>query len=500
MRKKYRSGIWLGLFLLLSACLPGKTQTFLDSSSVWSIWYDASGGGGGNIGYQIRLSEPVLSNGFWESDMYYARNQNPDEWTHLLPKLREDSTGNIYLNFSLLYDFNLISGDTFQDMRCILVDTVLLDIPRKRWYFKCLDNPSPGFTPVDTWIEGIGSIMRGLFYPGFWGCSMVVGNPYTQLICFHHSGNLVYMNPLLTNCLKSSNWYAPEKWPADDKNYWSYSYEEQTGFGGVNLGNVHIESIKDTVVGGFPCRKYQSTTVNHLNQTLSDIPFFLRQTGTLISYSFGGQFYELFDLGADPGYSWTTRNPYEIYGLTPGPDSMSTFTVDSIYYQTRMGQQWSIWDPVLFRSLAISSSSQWNFHLPVMETTGGRWFFFPGKWDEWINARPTYLRCCNNKNWEPAPFYYLSPCFYLSTGIEEQENNGVLLKTCPDYIEIEHNWTGSDNVTVSLFDVYGRQVYGKTVSLTSRIVIPSSNLPKGIFMVRIAGISGTVFTRKIYVL
>jgi len=499
MRKKNWIRIILQVFLLLSVFLPGKTQTFLDSSSVWSIWYDASGGGSGNIGYQIRLTEPVFSNGYWESDMFYARNQNPDEWTHLLYKLREDSTGNIYLNFSLLYDFNLISGDTFQDMRCILVDTVLLDIPRKRWFFKCLDNSWPGSNLSDTWIEGIGSIMRGLFYPGFWGCSWTVGVPNTQILCFHHSGNLVFPNPFSLNCLKSSHSNYTKNWLASDVNYFSFGFEEQTGFGGINLGNVHIESIKDTVVGGLPCRKYQSTTVNHLNQTLSDIPFFLRQTGTVISWSFGGPFYVLFDLGADPGDSWTTRNPYEIYGLTPGPDSMSTFTVDSVFYQTSMGQQWSIWNPELYRCLAISSSSQWKFHLPVMETTGGRWFFFPGKWDEWINARPTYLRCCNNKNWEPAPFYYLSPCFYLSTGIEEEDNGGVLVKTGSDYIEIEHNRTGSDNVTVSLFDVYGRQVYGKTVSLSHRIIIPSSLLQKGIYMVRIAGISETVFTRKIYV-
>ena len=380
MKKIRITPILLVLILSLMFSKPVKSQHFLDTSSVWSIWYDGSNEGGGNIGFRVRLMQPVDSSGTWKSTILYSRNQNPDAWLPYFGQLKEDGAGKkIYMNSTLLYDFSIVAGDTFGFMKCEKVDSILMNGSyRHRWIFYCLQNPWPLTDTADIWVEGIGSIKRGLFYPGSWFCSGIVGNPFTELICFHQGVNLLYMDTLFMDCLKTSTWYPPVKFPNSTDNHWNYNYEELNNFGGINQGNLKVSSLKDTVIHGLSCRKYSAVTTNHLGQPVSNIPFYLRQTGKKIFYSVGGSFYELFDLGADAGYNWTSRNPYEIYGLTPDADSLTTYTVDSVYYE------FPLWagQPFSFRTLIISSSSGWKFKLPVREITGGRWFFFPGKWEE----------------------------------------------------------------------------------------------------------------------
>ncbi|MCX6270026.1 MAG: T9SS type A sorting domain-containing protein [Bacteroidetes bacterium] len=494
MNRKCLTPILLFLVFLLNSSGNVVSQNFLDTSSVWSIWYDCTGEGGGNIGFRIRLTEPVDSGGMWQSGILFSRNQNPDEWISHFGKLREDSSGNIYLNSTLLYNFSLLPGDTFGDMRCITVDSVQMNGNyRQRWIFQCLSGSLPGFDTADVWVAGIGSL-HGLFYPGAWFCSLIVGNPFTQLICFHQAGNLIFMSSSFADCLHSSNYYAPEKWPAGLNNYWSYNYEEQNGFGGINLGNVLIRSLQDAVINGFSCRKYSSLTVNHLNQTLSNITFYIRQTGTTVYYSFGGPFYELFDLEADAGDSWTTRNPYEIFGLTAEPDSLTTFTVDSVFYDPT----YFSWSPFCYRNLVISSSSDWKFKLPVMEITGGHWFFFPGKWDDWAAAHPAGLRCCNNNSWEPPPYSYQMPCFFLSTSLEEIDTTEFQLYTFEDHIDIEHNFPPSDKISACLYDIYGRLLYQSQNYVPYRIIVPTNGLPAGIYLLRITNNNGNLLTKKVF--
>jgi hypothetical protein len=439
---------------------------------------------------------PVDSSGILKSKILYSRNQNPDDWFQNLGELKEDTIGKIYLNSTLLYDFSLLPGDTFGSMKCLAADSILMNGSfRHRWIFKCLTSPIPTADTVDIWLEGIGSIMHGLFYPGAGFCSGVVGNPFTELICFHQAGNLLFMNSFYSDCLQTSTFFPPNIWPAETENHWTYNYKEPNSFGGYDIGNVTIRSIKDTIFHGWSCQKYSFVTINHLNQQVSNFPIYMRQSINKILYSVGGAYYELFNFGAGQGYTWTSRNPYEIYGLTPDSDSLTTFTVDSVYYEPPI---WN-WEPFSFRTLGISSNSGWKFKLPVREVTGGRWFFFPGKWDEWTTAHPAELRCFHyfDVSGQESTTYFF-PCFYLSTGINEPKQEDFRILTFSDHFKIEHNYYPNTRLNTSLYDIYGRLLYQSESISQLHIIIPTAHLSAGVYFIKLIFNNTEISTKKIF--
>ncbi len=485
-------GTWILLCLLIPV-IAGYSQSFLDTSSVWSLWYDATGEGGQNTGFRVKLEQPWDSAGWKISSIQISRNQNPEEWFPGFGRLREDINNNIWLNNNLLYDFSIQPGDTFLDKLCFSRDTVMLGgVSRIRWMFECLDTIWWSNDTADIWIEGIGSIRRGLFYSDFLFCPPPLGTPFTYLICYHHGNIPVFINQNFNSCLHSSTFLPPEHWPDGPDNKWYHDYEEPNPWGGTDLGNICIKSVSDAVVSGYPCRKYRCQTVNHMEEMVMDDYFYLRQEGSVVYYSFGGPFYVLFDLGAHPGDSWTTRNPYEIYGLAPEADSMTTYTVDSVYYSD------AFWpSEIFYRNLVISSSSDWTFKMPVMEVTGGRWFFFPGRWDDWTGAHPGATRCFYVWNYEPPFIHYSYPCFFLSDEVENLDPANVSVRQTDDQIIITPGPLFSGNLTINLFDVLGRLVCNQNTAGESAVHIPASELKSGLYFIHLRAENGRTASLKV---
>ena len=105
----------------------------------------------------------------------------------------------------VLYDFNLVEGDTVfvKNMFCgdmeleatvVEIDTVeYFGIERKRWQLE-----SEGWT--EYWLDGIGSLSGPMhsFY------SLCIICPVWDLLCFHENDDLLYIMPGQTNCYQTS--------------------------------------------------------------------------------------------------------------------------------------------------------------------------------------------------------------------------------------------------------------------------------------------------------
>ncbi|HLP49935.1 MAG TPA: T9SS type A sorting domain-containing protein [Chitinophagales bacterium] len=109
----------------------------------------------------------------------------------------------------LLYDFNLIVGDTISPeallnppiivsrIRVSQVDTFYSERDYRRLYLELYDSSSNVWRQGNQWIEGIGSI-NGLLYPAFNHYWMGAGGQ--DLICFDNSGSQIYPSFSSTAC------------------------------------------------------------------------------------------------------------------------------------------------------------------------------------------------------------------------------------------------------------------------------------------------------------
>ena len=112
--------------------------------------------------------------------------------------IRKDSTEKVFIRNrstnadELLYDFNLMVGDSIyynynKKCRVDMIDTVMLDRPRKRMHVEF-------FNHRDIFIEGIGAIYTSFLSPGL--NREEVDGPDENLLCFYENGNLVFKDSI----------------------------------------------------------------------------------------------------------------------------------------------------------------------------------------------------------------------------------------------------------------------------------------------------------------
>lgn len=471
------------IIALLSVSLTGSAQYIhlLDTGRVWNCWWNSAGGGGSG-GYQLKLGQTVIFGSKTFYNVLYSNNLYPGEWLGNGIYLREDSARKVWQMWPgypdhLLYDFSLTPGDTFNmTLQCDSVDSVFIgNSYRRRWTF----------TSGEKWVEGLGSLTSGLMFPDNYGTVGIL----SEAVCVHENGNLVYQDTSFTDCSPVGSQY--DKWVPDLLTHWYHDYLEENPNGTEpNKGYVNIKSIKDTVISSHSCKKLLSTFVNHLGATVGTIPFYTYTNGRKVYYTFNHNFSMLYDFGANPGDSWTMRNPYEIYGLSPDSDSMSVITVDSVAGR---------WDhfPIVYKQMYTHSSGSWFFDKPVMVRTGGDGFLFPGKWNEWTYPYPAGLRCYEDNNiWM---IFYTSQCNGLYTGISdtEQENDNFLVinPVCGDFHVLFNNKSPLSGI-VSLYDNQGKQLNTVHINGLEEIIIPGKHLPRGLYFIRIMLNDGKTVVKK----
>lgn len=444
----------------------------LDTGRIWSCWWDASAGGGGQGGYRLRLGDKVDVGNLTYYYLKESYNLYPDEWFQTQYMLREDSSGKVWLNNIpwayeyLLYDFSLTPGDTIGNQRCDSIDTVFIgDTYRKRLYLSC-----------DLWIEGLGSTRSGLMFPGQ---SCLVGMN-SDAVCVHEHGNLVFQHYQWPDCLPVSLTYSPYQWTPTNQTHWHYDYLEENPWGSVpNEGYIYITTVKDTTITGHSCKKLMSTTYDHLGQVVRIVPFYTYADGQKIYYSLNSSFSVLYDFGAQAGDSWTIRNPFEIYGLSPEPDSVSVITVDSV------GAVWNLF-PIMYKQVYTHSSTSWFFKEAVMVRSGGDGFLFPGKWNDWNYPCPGLLRCYEDgMMWG---FQHQNPCDQLITGITNMyDHQHDFLLVNPVIGDFKVICTGNSVICgkAILYDNQGRQISSASFTGEREIIIPTGKLAPGMYFIKI---------------
>jgi hypothetical protein len=148
-----------------------------------------------------------------------------------------------YCDDALLADFDVQTGDQIEvyckwpwfSKRLVTVeevDSIWIDNQyRKR--VNIVDQYSYFFYPPDSWVEGIGSIVYGLFFPSPQQPADL-GDP-PKFLCLHFNGELLYRNPFYDTCfVKDSGTDIPPVLSPEDRIYcsvdneWIYIYGSYT--------------------------------------------------------------------------------------------------------------------------------------------------------------------------------------------------------------------------------------------------------------------------------
>jgi hypothetical protein len=210
IRNKMKKFLLLTAVLIVTATTQVQAQLnyFLPDSNAYISITDSR---------YIFNGDTIIDNKrYTKVDVQYCHSETdcPESYRHYYAALREDTlAGRIYCLRSgdgierLLADFNVQPGDQIdaysywfysQDPAVVkAVDSILINNQyRKRIIIQEYENYS---YPADSWVEGLGSVVYGLFFPH--PSSVVdVGDP-PHFLCFYNSnGDLVYQNPKYDTC------------------------------------------------------------------------------------------------------------------------------------------------------------------------------------------------------------------------------------------------------------------------------------------------------------
>ncbi|MEP6793980.1 MAG: T9SS type A sorting domain-containing protein [Saprospiraceae bacterium] len=236
----------LPIFFLLLNCSSIFSQvSFLDSTYIWTEWYQHF------EDYTVRYkldSEPVVYNTKLYYEILLSHTQSGNDWIHT-DKYISTVPPRIYWvdNFEekVLYDFSLEPGDDFvypfgwQDTQHVVaVDSITLRNGEKRKLLKLTCE-----IPYDTsyWVEGLMSL-RGLFLENI--CEpTLTNNPL--VMCIHRYDTLLYRLPYVDSCFITVDKPVPFM---DSKYVWTEYYV--TGFGQYQSTTRYTFSSEPTNING----------------------------------------------------------------------------------------------------------------------------------------------------------------------------------------------------------------------------------------------------------
>ncbi|MHC1707539.1 MAG: T9SS type A sorting domain-containing protein [Bacteroidales bacterium] len=480
----FRKLLFLSMIvLIMTSSLYPQNIPLLDTSRVWSSWYNYAIGGGGMCGFRIKAGEKDTIGNQIYYNLMYSSNEHPEEWYRTKTYLREDSTGKVWMyglasgQDYMLYDFSMMPGDTLDYMICDAVDSIYIgDHYRRRLSLHCTQKSSATLGD-DIWIEGLGSMHTFLLAP-MYECVLA---GIRKNVCITEHSILVYQNSQFSDCLPYNSLYSTENWIADNSAVWCYDYLEENPFSSTpNEGFVNISVIKDTLIQGHNCKKLLCQQYDHLGQGVRNTAFYTYYSDRKVYYSLNTSFSILYDFGAQPGDSWTLRNPFEIYGLTPTSDSLTTIFVDSIDIKLDHF-------PVYYKRLFTHSNSSWFYNKPLQVRSGGDGFMFPGRWADWSYPYPGGLRYyTDNIMWGLSGQNQL--CEDLITGIsysEKPSNRYRLVNPITGDFQVFINDNTPESGFIMIYDEYGKVLSTATFNNQTEIKIPGAYLSPGIYFVRI---------------
>jgi len=191
--------------VMLALSLSARGQSFTNPQNTWNVEEFISFGAHYTFIYHYDGDSTVGTKNYqkmyyWWDSLYSSR-----EFVGLI---REEGARVYYIhpqmqNEGLLYDFNVMPGDTLEvislfcpepselEFVCQTLDSVMIKTGeyRKRWTFG-----SPYI--LDIWVEGIGS-MHGAVHSSLYTCMI---DYYAFLLCFYVDGALVFQPAGYSTC------------------------------------------------------------------------------------------------------------------------------------------------------------------------------------------------------------------------------------------------------------------------------------------------------------
>lgn len=182
----------------------------------WSVTIHGSGGSPPPYSYtytstRYKLMGDSLLNGLNYKKFYYCNEEIPVTWNYA-GLMRETPEGKVYFwnhshNIDVIeFDFSLEEGDTmtywwpdstFSKVFVFQKDSVLIN----GFYHDRLKISNQMYSPwiIDTWIEGVGSLVCGYSsYP-----DIILGSVY-ELLCAFDNNIQLYQNPNLPYCFMNT--------------------------------------------------------------------------------------------------------------------------------------------------------------------------------------------------------------------------------------------------------------------------------------------------------
>ncbi|MBO6024382.1 MAG: T9SS type A sorting domain-containing protein, partial [Bacteroidales bacterium] len=316
----------------------------------------------------------------WKEDVYDSKRiagavREEDKRVYFRRKIEQN-----YQEEVLLYDFNLMVGDTVtvnwmgQQLMVLEESEVEVDGTMRRQLG--LGRYSVGYPPTEVdeyWIEGVGSTF-GFLNSGSEG----MGGAFIYLLCYHENGNLVWDNEAFDECVMNSDGapatFAPQgaEWYFDVFNPW-----------GTHPEYLRFFVDGDTIIQGHQC--------SIINQNFVDTGHeggeFVYEEDNKV-YWFNpttNAFSTLYDFDAEAGESWY----YEVGDCThlATVDSVGSVTWNGHNYRT----QWVRFNddlPTYYSGKIIEGIGYERGLFPSIEVCNG--------WEVYDASEIEYLRCYVN--------------------------------------------------------------------------------------------------------
>jgi len=195
------------IFIMFHFVSYGQTcHSLVDTNKLWSNLHHTHTGGPPPYTYEthfIKFNVDTVIESKTYKKVFITYDSTQTAWS-TCGYIREDSNSKVYFLGQLdsverlLYDFNLLVGDTFIYMfnSVVPIELLVYSVDSVFIYDKYVKRIT--FLPWETWYEGIGSSC-GVLSSGLGG---IVGSSY-DLLCYYENDTLKYMNPDFNDCFIS---------------------------------------------------------------------------------------------------------------------------------------------------------------------------------------------------------------------------------------------------------------------------------------------------------
>lgn len=237
--------------------------------------------------------------------------------------IREEQEGKVFYQpidqdtAYLLYDFGMNVNDTalMRDSQSpnpladvmVRVDSIatryIAGADRRVYYVSSKSNN--GFPAewrwLNTWIEGVGAT-EGLLYSC--RCTNCGGVILNDLLCYHESDELLFMNPEYDTCLVDTNVIPVEFAPIGAEWYYERYYNEEGEPIGVTYDR--FRSLRTVEMNGWECKEIE--LFQHLDCNGEINPhteyYYITQEGKQVFEVENGERYLVYDFGKKAGECW----------------------------------------------------------------------------------------------------------------------------------------------------------------------------------------------------